>query len=580
MRPPEDVDPLEESASNAAQNLLANALSTASGRVGKLFGGYVLFEPLGRGGFGIVFRARRVGSDEVVALKKMRDGDHATPEERREFLAGAKTTAALVHPGIVGVRDVGESDECPFFTMDLVEGRNLAAAIESGQPSQAQGARWVQLIALAVHHAHSRGVLHRDLKPANILLDEANNPLVADFGSAKHLSEQGQCVESGAGVLSYYMAPEQASGDARARTGRTDIYSLGVILYELLTGQVPYEQLTFADWIQELVSPDSVRPPRALEPGINPDLERVCLRCLEKDPNRRYESAALLADDLDRVMNGWHPRHARPDGAIARSVRSTRHWARRHPVQSALVASAALLGLILLITVLSLQQGRRKQQQSALETNAFIASSQAGALLFQLREFAERAEQCAQKPGVRALLLADAVTADASELESCARGFRGAYVSDPDGRLLTQWAPPGKPVLGRNYAFRGYFQGARELARRGLSGAYLGPAYTAESTGQLQIAFASPVYGDKGAWLGTAIVALEADSAIGQVRMQGSIESGRIVALLGPRGSDSRRTRPNQPTLRSSCIPSWGVAARWRCTTRIARRWFAHSAWW
>ena len=192
-----------------------------SGGPGRLFGAYVLHEKLGQGGFGIVYRARRVGDDETVALKQMRGGAQASADERREFVAGAETALTLTHPSIVPVREVGEHDGCPFFPMHLVSGMDLATALEVGRPSQAQAARWLRAIAAAVEHAHARGVLHGDLKPANILLDERGEAFVTDFGSARRLGPQGQCIESGATGLSYYMSPEQASGDARRLTQRS-----------------------------------------------------------------------------------------------------------------------------------------------------------------------------------------------------------------------------------------------------------------------------------------------------------------------------------------------------------------------
>jgi eukaryotic-like serine/threonine-protein kinase len=348
------------------------------------------------------------------------------------------------------------------------------------------------------------------------------------------LSEQGQCLESGNGLLSYYMAPEQAMDDARALTRRADIYSLGVILHELLTGRVPYEGLPFAAWISELVSPDPVRALRDLEPKVNPHLELICLKCLEKDPNRRYAAADLLAEDLERVLQGWSPRHAAAENAMSRALR----WVRRRPLHSALVAGAALFGLVLVLSVLSMLQIEREQQRAALETNAFIANSQAGALLFQLREFADRAERCAQKPGVRLLLENDTISGASSPLESCARGFQAVYLSSTDGRLLAQWPLPSAPILGRNYAFREYFKGARYLGEQRLPGAFLSPAYRAESNGLLQFAVAAPVFDRAGVWIGVVELGQAADSAIGQIRMQDSSESGRIVALLGPRGKD------------------------------------------
>jgi len=516
------------------RELLADVLSSTL-RQGTLFGSYVLHEELGRGGFGIVFRAHRVGTGELVALKQMRGGAQATAEERREFLAGAETALALDHPGIVRTLEIGESDGCPFFTMPLVAGGNLAAKLDYAQPLHAQAAKWVASIARAVHHAHSREVLHRDLKPANILLDEHGEPLVADFGSARRLSKQGECAESGNGVLSFYMAPEQATGDTAGLTRRADIYSLGVVLHELLTGRVPYEGLTFADWVTELVSEEPVRPPREIEPSINRDLERVCLKCLEKDTNRRYESALFLAEDLERVLLGRRPQHALPDRAVSRALT----WISRKPLRATLVAWLLLSCLVIASSVASLWQSEREQQRAVLETNAFIANSQAGALLFQLREFADRAERCAQRPAVRSLLIQDSVVEDpAAELESCTRGFHAVYVASTSGRLLAQSPLPPSFVLGKDYAFRDYFVGASDLGQRGLHGAFLSPAYRAESNGLLQFAVSAPVFDEAGAFIGILVASQTADSAIGQVRLQDASESGRVVALLGQRGRD------------------------------------------
>ena len=510
------------------------------GSTGTPFGDYLLFDELGRGGFGIVFRAQRRGSSEFVALKQMRAWEHSTLEERRAFLTGAEFAARLEHRGIARVLEVGQVGNCPYFTMELHD-TDLHRVLNQGQPSQARAARWMQQVATAVHHAHTREVLHRDLKPANILLDGSGAARVTDFGSAKRLSKDGQCLESGSRLIGLYMAPEQASGEARDLTRRADIYSLGVILYELLTGQVPYEQLAFADWISELVSSRPVPSPRELEPRLSRELELVCLKCLEKDHNRRYESAAQLAEDLDFVLHGWRTRHARPESWLSRM----HTWTRSHPLQSAMLAGVALFGVALAITAVSLLESDREQEQSALETNAFIANSQAGALLSQLREFADRTERCAKRPGTRALLLAGEIREDGSALESCVRGFHAVYVADNDGRLLSQFPLPVS-VLGRNYEFRGYFRCARELALQGASGACLGPAYLAESNGQLQFAFAAPVYASTGEWIGNLVSGLEVDSAIGQLKMQDAPGSGRIVALLGPRDRDRSTPEPRR----------------------------------
>jgi eukaryotic-like serine/threonine-protein kinase len=532
----------EPAALREARELLSDVLAGAE-EPGTLFGGYVLYEKLGRGGYGVVYRARRVGSDDVVALKQMRGGSQATAEERREFLAGAKTMARLVHPGIVRVLDFGDGEDCPFFTMPLLEARDLAVALEAGRPSQAQACRWLALVARAVDYAHDQRVLHCDLKPANILLDANGDAFVTDFGSAQRLDAQGDCDDSGSGVLSHYMAPEQALHGTRGLNRRADIYALGVIFYELLTGRVPYEELGFAHWVSALATHEPVRPPRELEPSISRDLELICLKCLEKEPGQRYATAALLAEDLEAVLAGWRPLHARPVRATSRSVRRLR----RHPLLGGMLAAALLLAVVLTVALLSLWQGDREQQQAALETNAFIANSQAGALLFQLREFADRVERCAQRPQVAALIQRGEVTFDTRTPELCGRGFQGVSLFDKDGRLLTHWPLPKQPILGKNYEFRGYFRGARELSQRGLPGAFLGAAYRAESLEQIQFTFAAPVLGSGGEWLGVAAASLGVASAIGQIGLSDASGGGRLVALLGPRDGD--RAAPHAPHL-------------------------------
>jgi serine/threonine-protein kinase len=330
------------------------------------------------------------------------------------------------------------------------------------------------------------------------------------------------------------MAPEQAIGGMRGLTQRADIYSLGVIFYELLTGRVPYEELAFAHWVTALSTDDPVCPPRELDSSISPQLELICLQCLEKEPTRRYASAAMLAEDLESTLAGWGPVHARRPRATSRSLR----WLRRHPLFACLFATALLLGLVVALALLSLWQGEREQQQAALETNAFIANSEAGALLFQLREFADRVERCSRHPAIVALLARGEVTRDTSVPETCDRGFQEVSLFGTDGRLLGHWPPPKQPILGKNYGFRGYFRGARELGQRRLPGAFLGPAYRGESSEQLEFPFAVPVLGSSGEWLGVVVGSLGVASALGQVGMHDARGVGHLVALLGPRDRD------------------------------------------
>jgi eukaryotic-like serine/threonine-protein kinase len=535
--PSADESGLDRAALSEARILLADVLRNVE-QPGTLFGSYVLYEKLGRGGFGVVYRARRVGSDEVVALKQMRGGTQATAEERRDFLAGAETMARLARCeqriGIVPVHDFGEHEGCPFFTMPLLEGSDLAAILANGRPSQAQAARWLSAAARAVDHAHGKRVLHCDLKPANILLDANGTAWVTDFGSARTLSEGGACDESGAAGLSYYMAPEQGTAGARGLTRQADVYSLGVILYELLVGRVPYEELGFAHWFVALATEEPIRSPSEFEPGTNPDLELICLKCLEKEPSARYATAAMLAEDLDLVLAGWRPRHARKPRAMSRSVR----WFGRHPSLAFVCAAAIVLAAVGIIALFSSWQDDREQQRTALETNGFIANSQAGALLFQLRELADDIERCARQPGVAALLRRGGVAEQADVPEGCGSEFREIYLFAASGRLLAEWPPPTQAILGKNYAFRGYFRGARELAEQGRPGTFLGAAYRSESHEQLQFAFSTPVRDANGEWLGVAVGSLEVASTIGEVGLTDASGGGRIVALLGPRDHD------------------------------------------
>ncbi|HYP99590.1 MAG TPA: protein kinase [Polyangiaceae bacterium] len=540
--PSPDPPELDPPGLSEARSLLADVLTSVE-QHGTLFGGYLLFEKLGHGGSGVVYRARRVGSDTIVALKQMRGGAQATAEERRDFLAGAKTLAGLAHSehavGIAPVLDFGEHEGCPFYTMPLFEGGDLAAALADGRPSQAQAARWIAAAAKAVDYAHSKRVLHCDLKPANILLDANGSAWVADFGSARKLSEHGACDESGSGLLSYYMAPEQGIIGMRGLTRQADIYSLGVVLYELLSGRVPYEELGFAHWFVALATAEPIRAPSEFEPGVNPHLELICLKCLEKEPSARYSSAALLAEDLELVLAGWSPLHARPPRVMSRSLR----WLRRHPSLAFVFAAVLVLATAVSVALLSIWQDDREQQQAALETNGFIANSQAGALLFQLREFADRIEHCARQPSVAALLRRGEVAEEANLGQVCGAGFREVYLFDVSGRLLAHEPPAKQSILGKSYAFRGYFRGARELAERGLPGAFLGPAYRSESNEQLQFALGVPVHDANGDWLGVAAGSLEVASTIGQVGLTDASGGGRVVALLGPRDHDRAATQ-------------------------------------
>jgi serine/threonine-protein kinase len=292
--------------------------------------GYEDLRELDHGGMGIVYRARQVELCRDVALTMMLAGPYALPEERQRFRFEAEAVARLQHPNIVEIFDFGDHEGRPFFTMKFVEGGNLASHREQYRQDPKKAARLVSTIGLAVQHAHDRGVLHRDLKPKNILLDAEGRPYIADFGLAKQIGSDGGLTQSGAAVGTLqYMAPEQALGE-RGLTVMADVYALGAILYDLLTGSPPVKGKTVQEVISFWKEGSAVSRPRLLNPTSPIDLEAICLKCLERDPAKRYASAAALAEDLDRFDNGL-PVLAHPPGAWDWFVQSMRTRPQPYP---------------------------------------------------------------------------------------------------------------------------------------------------------------------------------------------------------------------------------------------------------
>ncbi len=332
----------------------------------RVLGDCELFEEIGRGGMGVVWRGRQRGLDREVAVKTLPGGDLAGAEARARFRIEAQASARLKHPNIVAIYDVGEADGMPYFVMELIAGRTLAAVIAEKVPPARTAARWLHDAALAVQHAHEHGVLHRDLKPSNILIEpdkDGGRPRVMDFGLAKLTdTESGLTLSGSAAGSPAYMPPEMVRGGASTAAG--DVYGLGAVFYTTLTGRAPFQGESVAAILAQAEREEPLAP-RRLHAGIPRDLETICLKCLEKNPARRYGSARALADELQRFLNG-EPVLARPvawPGKLAR-------WAARRPALAAALALTFLAitttAIVATISAVGIDEARDRAEVSAV----------------------------------------------------------------------------------------------------------------------------------------------------------------------------------------------------------------------
>jgi serine/threonine-protein kinase len=333
----------------------------------RYFGDYELLEEVGRGGMGVVYKARQTSLNRIVALKMILRGQLATPRDVARFRAEAEAAANLDHPHIVPIYEVGEHDGQHYYAMRFVEGEPLSRHPRRDGRAEA---RLAAALARAVHYAHQRGILHRDLKPANVLLQMTGSgeavPFITDFGLAKRLGSAAELTGTGEALgTPRYMAPEQASG-RKDLTVAADVYGLGVVLYERLTGAPPFGGDDALELYRQIREAEPPRPSASC-PGLDRDLETVCLKCLEKEPAKRYASAEALAEDLERWLRG-EPILARPVGQLGR----LRRWCRRNPAVAGLTGAVALALLIGTATssFFAVQAYHRAEAESAARQRA------------------------------------------------------------------------------------------------------------------------------------------------------------------------------------------------------------------
>jgi serine/threonine-protein kinase len=547
-------------------------------------GEFELRREIGRGGMGVVYEAYDVKLKRRVALKMIKAGDLASPEEVERFRAEAEAVARLQHPNIVQIYAVGEQHGRPYLALEYVDGGSLESLLKSKPLPPSEAAQLVEALARAVQYAHQCGIIHRDLKPANVLLCSevslsqvgtgslavTRNPKITDFGLAKRLQE-GEPGPTHSGAIMgtpSYMAPEQANGRSRDIGPPTDVYALGAILYECLTGRPPFKAANPMDTLLQVIGLEPV-PPSRLQPKVPRDLETICLKCLAKDIPRRYSSALETAEELNRFLNG-DPIRARPCGYADRIYR----WCRRNSGVATLLATASVLLLLVGgLTALHLADEATARAREAgrkdeiLYGVSYAADGVAGLVDARIQELSRAVERTSVDPRLRVILHDPQRKGIERFLDSIHRHyddprhkvarspdehpFKNWFVLDPQGRMLAITA--GRNVVGQVFKHRDYYQGAIRLAeQKHTSGVHISRVFRSVNDDLFKFGISAPVRAEHdpaAPVLGVLVATVTTDKTMGLPRRlhdkrqnavllgvaEQSIPGSEYVILMHPR---------------------------------------------
>lgn len=530
-----------------------------------IFGEYELLREIARGGMGVVYLARHRRLGRVVALKRIIGGALADASALRRFEIEAEAAARLDHPNIVPIFDVGQVSGQPYFTMAFVDGGSLASRLSDGPLPTMEAAKMITSLADAVHYAHRQGVVHRDLKPGNVLLDADGEPRITDFGLAKRVDDiAGQTASGELLGTPSYMPPEQASGKNRNIGPPADVYALGAVLYALMTGKPPFVGDSVMGVLIQVLESEPI-PPRSVNASIDRDLETICLKALQKDPLKRYETAKALADDVRRFMAG-EPIRARPVSGVERAVR----WTKRHPIV------ASLMGVIVLLLTMSfwtLKQGLASLETIAFQNLQHVAEGVSERVHDRLRNNSGVIAVLSREDEVIDVFRGTGEDHPAQKAEA-SRLLRSIVTFNPDFELAFLLSPDGRVILssleqisvGQSYAHRTYFREAI-AGRETLSGMMVG-----SMTGRPGMFFATPVRDEYEQIVGVAVLKLRqsiVQDIVDHVHLGGNTrafiidETGVVIAHHDPskilasvlppsvRGDESLQERlSSQPLIR------------------------------